>query len=225
MGKRDNGGGLFRPAAALMDMDGLMLDTERPAVRIWVEVSGDAGYPIDEAVPLSTVGLDERATRDRVMEACGPGYPYDEIRSRVEDRYRAFMNGVGPAHRPGLLVLLDRFEQLGVPLAVATSTPRKAALAKLERAGILGRFGALACGDEVERGKPAPDIFLLAARRLGVDPAACVGFEDSPAGLRALASAGIRSVFVKDCVEPGAEVLAGVWRRCGDLSEAAPLFG
>lgn len=225
MERRENGGGLFRPAAALMDMDGLMLDTERPAVRIWVEVSSEAGHPIDEAVPLSTVGLDERDTRARVMEACGPAYPYDEIRTRVEERYRAFMESPGPAHRPGLLALLDRFGQLGVPVAVATSTPRKAALAKLERAGILGRFGALACGDEVERGKPAPDIFRLAAGRLGVEPADCVGFEDSPAGLRALASAGVRSVFVKDCVEPDAGLLAGVWRRCGDLAEAARLFG
>jgi beta-phosphoglucomutase-like phosphatase (HAD superfamily) len=94
----------------------------------------------------------------------------------------------------------------------------------LGKAGIVERFSAFAFGDEVANGKPAPDIYLLAASRLGAAPRACVGFEDSPAGLRSLAAAGIRSVFVKDVVEPPPEVLAGVWRQCGDLAEAVDLF-
>jgi beta-phosphoglucomutase-like phosphatase (HAD superfamily) len=80
-------------------------------------------------------------------------------------------------------------------------------------------------GDEVQRGKPAPDIFLLAAERLGKNPRRCVGFEDSPAGLQSLHSAGIPSVFVQDLVEPPPAIIATVWRRCGDLAEAAALFG
>jgi len=224
MGSRTQEPRAFRPAAALFDMDGLMLDTERPAIRLWVEVSREAGYRLDEAVPLSTVGIDEQASRIRVLEACGADFPYDEIRSEVEARYHRLLENSGPAHRPGLLRLLDSFARRGIPMAVATSTPRDAALVKLRRAEILDFFDALACGDEVDRGKPAPDIFLLAARRLAVAPQDCVGFEDSPAGLRALSAAGIRSVFVKDCVDPPPEVLETVWRRCGDLGEAALLF-
>ncbi|MDR0585774.1 MAG: HAD family phosphatase, partial [Treponema sp.] len=128
-------------------------------------------------------------------------------------------------HRPGLLTLLDRLDALEIPKAVATSTERKRALWKLEKAGIADRFTVLVCGDEIRRGKPAPDIFLKAAERLGAAPADCVGFEDSPAGLKGLAEAGIRSVFIKDLAEPPPDVLAGVWRRCADLAEAAALFG
>ena len=87
-----------------------------------------------------------------------------------------------------------------------------------------GRFSAFALGDEVVNGKPAPDIFLLAAKRLGKQPDSCVGFEDSPAGLWGLHCAGIRSVLVKDLLEPEPEILATVWRRCVDLAEAAKLF-
>ncbi len=213
-----------RPAAAIFDMDGLMLDTERPAVRFWLEAAREAGWEIEEDVPVSTVGLDEEATRRRVMEACGPNFPYADVRNRLEELFIDSVEREGIPHRPGLLELLDHLEGLGVPVAVATSTPRKIALWKLEKAGIRDRFSVLACGDEVERGKPAPDIFLLAAERLSRRPADCVGFEDSPAGLRGLAAAGIRSVFVKDLMEPPSEVLATVWRRRESLAEAIELF-
>ncbi len=213
-----------RPAAAIFDMDGLMLDTERPAVRFWLAAAAEAGWEIDEAVPVSTVGLDEDATRNRILEACGPGFPYAAVRKRLEELFIESVEREGIPHRPGLLELLDHLGGVGVPVAVATSTPRKIALWKLEKAGIRGRFSVLACGDEVERGKPAPDIFLLAAERLAVAPADCVGFEDSPAGLRGLAAAGIRSVFVKDLTEPPAEVLATVWRRRESLADALELF-
>lgn len=213
-----------RPAAAIFDMDGLMLDTERPAVRFWLKAAAEQGWNIDEAIPVSTVGLDEADTRKRVLEACGADFPYDVVRSRLEELFIRSIEVEGIAHRPGLLTLLDHLEAVGVPFAVATSTPRAAALWKLEKAGIRSRFQVLACGDEVSRGKPAPDIFLLAAARLGVDQAACIGFEDSSAGLRGLAAAGIRSVFVKDLIEPPSEVLATVWRRHESLAEAVELF-
>ena len=187
----------FRPAAVLFDMDGLMLDTERPAVSLWIQAAREYGWEIDESVPVSTIGLSEPNTRARVMEICGPRFPYDAVRLRLSELYKAYFEREGVAHRPGLLPLLDALAKARLPLAVATSTKRATALEKLRDAGIIDRFTAFACGDEVKHGKPAPDIFWLAASRLGADPSSCVGFEDSPAGLRALASAGIRSVFYK----------------------------
>ena len=212
------------PGAVIFDMDGLMLDTERPAVDLWLEAARRHGWKLDQSVPLDTVGLNEAATRASVMAACGPQFPYDAVRAELVRLFTEKADREGIAHRPGLMELLDRLGALGIPLAVATSTDKSGALWKLERGGIGDRFTVLACGDEVAAGKPAPDIFLLAARRLGVAPELCVGFEDSPAGLRGLAAAGMRSVFVKDMIEPPEEVLRTVWRRCGDLAEAARLF-
>jgi HAD superfamily hydrolase (TIGR01509 family) len=131
----------------------------------------------------------------------------------------------GVALRPGLLALREHLDSLGIPFVVATSSARTVALRKLEMARIGGRFPLLVCGDEVRRGKPAPDIFLRAAELLGKEPAECLGFEDSPAGLRALEAAGIRSVFIKDMVEPPPEALASVWLRLNSLDEAIPVIG
>jgi HAD superfamily hydrolase (TIGR01509 family) len=205
-------------------MDGLMLDTEGPSVEIWLEAARNFGWTISAEAVYRTVGLDEASTRAALMDAYGPDFPYDDIRRELERLITERVEQEGMPHRPGLLPLLDHLSGQGIPLGVATSSARKTAIWKLEKAGILDRFTALACGDEVRRGKPAPDIFILAADRLGVEPADCVGFEDSPAGLRAIRAAGIRSVFVKDLLEPPPEVLITVWRRCPDLAAAIPLF-
>jgi HAD superfamily hydrolase (TIGR01509 family) len=215
----------FLPAAVIFDMDGLMLDTEGPVVSLWIEAAEKSGWKVARDLALTTVGIDEEATRAVFMAEYGPGFPYENIREELIRNIADRFEGEGIPHRPGLLTLLDHLAALGIPLGVATSTARETALWKLDKGGIRDRFAVLACGDEVSRGKPAPDIFLLAAERLGKSPAQCLGFEDSPAGLRALHAAGIRSVFIKDLLEPPPEVLATVWRRCGDLAEAVDLLG
>jgi HAD superfamily hydrolase (TIGR01509 family) len=213
------------PAAVIFDMDGLMLDTERPALVSWIKAAGKLGWDLPEAVVFRIVGRDEESSRQIMGDYFGPGFPYEKARKLMREFILELADTEGIPHRPGLLVLLDHLSRLGVPLGVATSTEGKIARWKLEKAGILERFSVLACGDEVTRGKPAPDIFLLAAERLGQAPRNCVGFEDSPAGLTALHAAGIPSVFVKDLVEPPQEILRMVWRRLGDLAEAVELFG
>jgi HAD superfamily hydrolase (TIGR01509 family) len=216
--------GPFLPAAVIFDMDGLMLDTEGPLVSLWIEAAEKMGWKVPRDLVLATIGIDEAATRAVFMAEYGPGFPYEGIRKEVVQDIVDRAEREGIPHRPGLLTLLDRFAALDIPLGVATSTPRETALWKLDQGGIRDRFAVLACGDEVSREKPAPDVFLLAAERLGKNPSQCLGFEDSPAGLRGLHAAGIRSVFIKDLLEPPPEVLATVWRRCGDLAEAAGLF-
>ncbi|WP_010256144.1 HAD family hydrolase [Treponema primitia] len=213
------------PRAVIFDMDGLMLDTERPAIVMWTKAAKELGWELPEEIGLKTIGRDEESTRQIIVDFCSPGFPYEKTRELMRDLIFNQGEKEGIPHRPGLLVLLNHLSRLKLPLGVATSTPREIARWKLEKAGILERFSVMACGDEVERGKPAPDIFLLAAKRLDQAPQNCIGFEDSPAGLTALHAAGIPSVFVKDLVEPPEEVLRWVWRRCGDLAEAAELFG
>jgi HAD superfamily hydrolase (TIGR01509 family) len=215
----------FLPDGVIFDMDGLMLDTERPMIEAWMNAAQNKGWAVEEETALKTIGLDEDSSRAIMYNALGPDFPYDLIRKDLVSLFIRDVEAHGIAQRPGLTVLLDHLKRLGVPLAVATSSKRETALWKLRHGGILERFPILACGDEVRRGKPAPDIFILAAERLGKDPRECVGFEDSPAGLLSLRDAGIRSIFIKDLVEPSPEVLATVWRRCNDLAEAAAFFG
>jgi HAD superfamily hydrolase (TIGR01509 family) len=213
------------PGAVIFDMDGLLLDTERPVKDLWLRAARSRGWEIRQETVLRTTGVDEQSTRRIMAEEYGPDFPYEEIRGELRRLIREEVEREGIAWRPGLSVMLDKLEGIPIPFGIATSTKRETALWKLEKAGLGGRFAVIVCGDDVERGKPAPDIFLLAARRLGAAPENCLGLEDSPAGLRALAAGGIPSIFIKDMLEPPAEVLAAVWRRCGDLAEAASLIG
>lgn len=211
--------------AVLFDLDGLLIDSERPAVRLWCRAAAERGYSIPESVPIATVGLNESDTRDVIMVHCGAAFPYEAVRDRMEELYAAEVENGGLAPRPGVTELLARLDAVGMARAIATSSARAAANYKLDRSGLGNIFPVLACGDETARGKPAPDIFLLAAARLGVVPRDCIGFEDSPAGLAALRAADIRSVFIKDLVEPPAGILATVWRRYERADQAVELFG
>jgi len=214
----------IRPAAVIFDMDGLMLDTERLSIPLWAEAGIIFGYFITEEIVLRMVGISSQKTRELLLDEFGPDFPYDSVCGEFRQFVKKEIEKNGVPKKYGLIELLDRLAAAKIPLAVATSTRRAAALEMLHKADILDRFSAVVCGDEVTNGKPAPDIFLLAAEKLGVSPSACVGFEDSPAGLKGLYSAGIRSIFIKDVIEPPQDVLATVWRRCNDLKEAAELF-
>jgi HAD superfamily hydrolase (TIGR01509 family) len=216
---------LFLPKAVIFDMDGLLLDTERPVKKLWLKAAKSKGWDIHRETVDRTIGVDEGTTRGIMLTEYGPDFPYQDIRAELHRLMAETAEREGIACRPGLPVMLDKLEKLDIPFGVATSTNRESALWKLEKAGVRGRFPVLTCGDEVQRGKPAPDIFLLAAERLGTPPASSLGLEVSPAGLRALAAAGIPSIFIKDLIEPPADVLAMVWRRCEDLAEAAALIG
>jgi HAD superfamily hydrolase (TIGR01509 family) len=214
----------FQPRAVILDMDGLMLDTERPIIDLWVKAGRSCGWEIRRESVIQVIGINRASSFAVFRNEYGADFPYDEIHTGMQRLMMEAWASEGIRCRPGLIDLLDCLAEQKIPFAVATSTDRKTARWKLERAGILGLFSLLICGDEIERGKPAPDIFLAAARGLGAAPADCVGFEDSAPGLMGLQAAGIRSVFVKDLPEPPPEVLAGVWRRYGDLAEAREIF-
>jgi len=215
----------FLPAAVIFDMDGLMFDTENLTIPLWEVAGKPFGYNLTREIVLRMVGISGEKARQALIDEFGPDFPYEAIR----DEYRILVskeiekNGV--PKKPGLMYLLDRLRAANIPLGVATSTRSPRAIDLLERAGILDRFKALTCGEDITNGKPAPDIFLLAAKKLGQPPCNCVGFEDSTAGLMGLHAAGIRSVYIKDVLDPPEEVLATVWHKCNDLSEAAALFG
>ena len=213
----------FHPAAVIFDMDGLMLDTEGPMIPLWAKAGKTFGYDITPQMVISTLGINAEGTRALIMSNFDSEFPYEKIREELRRLYEEETRE-GVPHRPGLLPLLDHLASRKIPLAVATSTGRNPASEKLAKAGILDRFSVLVCGDEITRGKPAPDIFLLAVEKLRKHTSECIGFEDSPPGLMALHAAGIRSVFVKDLVEPPDDVLSTVWRRYADLAEAIPLF-
>jgi HAD superfamily hydrolase (TIGR01509 family) len=188
----------IRPAAVIFDMDGLMLDTEPLAARAWSEAALSLDLSFDVSIAPRLVGRTFSDCRLIIAEHHGPGYPIDVLMSGWHATYDAIVDREGLVIKPGLLELLAWIEEAGLPRAVATSTRRERACAKLTRTGLLPRFHSLVGGDEVPRGKPAPDIFVEAAARLDLPPADCLVLEDSLPGYLGARAAGMAAIVVPD---------------------------
>jgi len=199
---------MMRPRAVIFDMDGLMLDTERLAPAAWSDAARAVGVEFDMTLLPAMVGRNFRDCNALIVERHGDTYPTAELMRAWHVAYDAIVARDGIALKPGLVELLDWLEREDIDKAVATSTRRDRAQAKLAQTGLLQRFTALVGGDEIARGKPAPDIFLLAAERLAREPGDCLVLEDSEPGVRAALAAGMTPIMVPDLHQPSAELLA-----------------
>jgi HAD superfamily hydrolase (TIGR01509 family) len=197
-----------RPRAVIFDMDGLMLDTERVALVAWKEAATSLGLPFEPELARRMIGRNNADCRALILDHHGDDFPIDALLVATGDAYEAIVAREGIALKAGLTELLDWLEASGIERAVATSTRRSRALAKLERTGLLPRFRALVGGDEIARGKPAPDIFLAAVLRLEAEAGECIVLEDSEPGVRAALAAGIAPIMVPDLHPPSADLLA-----------------
>ncbi|MEO1292239.1 MAG: HAD family phosphatase [Pseudomonadota bacterium] len=191
----------MRPAAVIFDMDGLLLDTERVARDAFAETCAGHGLLPPPGFFERMVGLNNAASRRVLAEFLGNAASPELFEKRWDDACDRVLARGMPV-KTGVETLLAALAEASVPLAVATSTRESRALWKLREAGLHAYFDRLAFGDEVAAGKPAPDIFLLAAARLNAAPATCIAFEDSLNGVLAANAAGMRVVHVPDQVPP-----------------------
>ena len=207
--------------AVIFDMDGLMFDTERIRLDAWQMVARAEGYEIPESLLIDCIG---RVTTDseQYLNAALAGTGFDYRRARaIRGKYIREIVADGIPVKPGLDAMLGAVESLALDKAVATSTRRDETVELLMRTGLIGRFDAIVCGDDVPNGKPEPDIILLAAERLGARPERCMVLEDSANGVRAAAAAGALAVMIPDIRPPTEEVLSLAHARFDSLGEAA----
>ncbi|WP_431772960.1 HAD-IA family hydrolase [Streptomyces cucumeris] len=184
--------------ALLFDNDGTLVSSMESVVRCWTRWAGEYGVSEEE---FAAVELHGRPANDII----GDLLPAERIAGA-----RARIDALELADVPGGVKLLPGTAELltGLPAArwaVVTSANATLAAARLTEVGL--RPGTLITADDITRGKPDPEPFLLAAERLGVDPARCVAFEDAPAGLASARAAGMRTVALTTTV-PRAELIA-----------------
>jgi beta-phosphoglucomutase-like phosphatase (HAD superfamily) len=211
-------------AAIVLDMDGLMLDTEPLYKASWQEAAGEVGYDLDDRTYQGLIGRRTEECEDELLKHFGPGFPMARFRARWPALWRLRADTVGIVLKPGLLDFLDFVESRGLPMAVATSTERRDAEFSLRRAELLRRFQVVVTGDQIAHGKPAPDIYLEAARRLGVEPFQCVVCEDSDAGIVAASRAGMVPLLIPDLKPPSPEALEAAYRVLESLDDARHLL-
>ena len=183
----------------IYDMDGLLLDTEGIYTEVTQQIVGEYGKVFDWSVKEKIIGRRAVQAAEIIVESLDlPITPQDYLDSRKNVLLEKFKD---TAPLPGAKEMTTHFFDLGIPQALATSSSSPMFEAKFEKhKKWFSQFTQIVRGDdpELKEGKPAPDIFLLAAKRLGVDPAECLVFEDAPTGTEAALAAGMSVVVVPD---------------------------
>lgn len=185
----------------IFDFDGVLGDTELISYRIYQELLDAAGNDLKLQTYISRfVGRTELANARTIVEAYKLSCTPESLVGLVHAREAQLLPNA--RLKEGARELLDRLQTLDIPMAIGSSSERERALSVLDAQGITEYFDALVFSCDVNHGKPAPDIFLLSAKRLGLKPEECLVVEDSQAGIEAARAAGIDVVCIPDLVEP-----------------------
>lgn len=193
--------------ALLFDFDGTVIDTEWPVFRsIQIELE-TAGLELPLEVWQATLGTDQTYDWVAALHShCGDDF--DETATQQSRRARRDALLHAEDLRPGIEHALDEATRREMACAVASSSPRSWVEGHLRRIDLWHRFDAVRTRDDVERAKPAPDLFLAAAAALGVEPAACVALEDSANGAAAARAAGVRVIVAPNRLTVGGDFSA-----------------
>ncbi len=194
--------------AAIFDMDGLLLDTERVCQQAFREACEALSLPMLEDVYLGIIGCNAQGIKKVICDGYGEDLDYEQLRIEWMNRYHPIVEQQAIPVKKGVIDLLDWLKAQSIPIAVATSTHKELAITKLKLAGLFDYFEHLSNGCEVSKGKPDPEIFLLAASRLNISAQHCLAFEDSSNGVRSAIAAGMQVYQVPDLVKPCADIIA-----------------
>ncbi|MBQ9008206.1 MAG: HAD family phosphatase [Clostridia bacterium] len=219
-----HGGTLIRPVSAvLFDMDGLLIDSERLALECDRCAFEAMGIPMDYSVLLQTLG--ETAESSNRIFASHIDGPFDTERFWALTR-QFFDEKVQAGEleaKPGARELIYFLGQNGIPCALGSSSALTRISVSLQATG-LDRFTVIVCGDDPVRSKPEPDIFLLAAERLGICPEHCLVLEDSPSGIRAGFNGGMQVCMIPDLIPWQNEFSRFCHHACTGLADIQTLL-
>lgn len=207
--------------AVIFDLDGLLVDTELLCYQIMRDILALFGRPFTlEEYTREYSGKPETVNAAHLVERCRLPWTAEETLERILSTERK-LHAQGVPLKPGARELLAYLRETGRGIAVASSSTRDRALNLLNQHQITEYFQQFVFAGEVERGKPAPDVFWKACEKLGETPGDCLVLEDSEAGIRAAHAAGIPVVCVPDLKTPAPEILA-LATVCPSLRDVIP---
>lgn len=210
--------------AVIFDMDGVIFDSERATYLCWKKVAEDHGLERMDEVYRRCIGVTLEVTRQICLDAYGEDFPYEEFAKEASVLYHERYDGGRLPVKEGTREILSYLKENGIPTAIASSTRQNRVVSQLDEAGLLGFFNAVVGGESVSKSKPAPDIFLFAAKKLGIAPADCVVIEDSFNGIRAAHAADMIPVMVPDMLEPDDEIRGKCETVCISLRDVLRLM-
>jgi len=181
--------------AVIFDMDGVMVHTAPQHFAAWRQVFAEMERGLSEEEFRATFGWRNQEVLQHMLGDRVSEVQVEELGRRKEEYYRALLRG-GVEAAPGFMRLLTALRDNGFKIAVGTSAPRQNVGLILDVLSIGEQLDAVVTGEDVDRGKPDPETFLLAAQRCNVEPRRCLVFEDAVAGIQAAKAAGMRCIGV-----------------------------
>lgn len=182
----------------LFDMDGVILDTEKLYTRFWQEAANALGYPMTKEQAMGLRSLNREFGAAKMQSYFDVPVNYEEVRNKRIELMNAFIEKEGVELKPGIRELLTYLKEKGIKTAIATSSPIERTEKYLASVGLTGAFDRIISGYMVQKGKPEPDIYELAAKEIGLTPQECLAIEDSPSGLLSASRANCYPVMIPD---------------------------
>lgn len=210
--------------AVIFDMDGLMLDTETLLQRFWCEAAQFYGYPMTPEIVLGIRSLSYKYAIKHLKRVFGDDFDYPKVRAKRIELMNEYIRRNGVIKKKGLDELLDFIAKTPLKAAVCTATDFERTKMYLESVGVFDKFDDLICGNMVEYGKPAPDIYKSACKRLGLLPEECIALEDSPNGIISAAVAGLNAVMIPDLTKPSEDIRPLIFAECEDLGKVIEIL-
>jgi HAD superfamily hydrolase (TIGR01509 family) len=213
--------------AVVFDMDGLMYDSERLAREGWRDVAARHGVEIPDELVERTMGLKCAEVRSLMQEHFDARGVEADATALHRERNALMIERIeaeGAPVKPGLYELLDHVRARGMKAAVASAASPRRVETLLRKSGLTDAFDAVVHGGDARRGKPAPDLFLEAAARLGLAPRDCLVLEDSANGALAAHAAAMPLILIPDEVEPAEEIRALALAVLPSLADVIPLL-
>ncbi|MCM1298676.1 MAG: HAD family phosphatase [Firmicutes bacterium] len=210
--------------AVIFDMDGVILDTETLLAKYWCQAANEFGFPMEYEHALELRSLAGEYAAPLLKKYFGDRIDYTAVRNRRKELMNTDIEKNGLKMKKGVKEILDYLDGTDLKRAIATATDSQRAEQYLKMIGIYERFPVICCGPAAKHGKPAPDIYLMAAEQLGAKPERCIAVEDSPNGIRSAYGAGMMPVMIPDLTPPDEALKKLLFRQCESLAELPPIL-
>ncbi|ETX09828.1 haloacid dehalogenase [Marinomonas ushuaiensis DSM 15871] len=212
---------IFSYKAVIFDCDGVIVDTETISNEIFTSMLHQLGLDIDEQTLLEKfTGFTNEETLKNAEHLLGKPLP-----ENFDAEYRQRFHAIIHEHLEPINGVRELLHKITAPIAMATNARRTEMDMKLEKIGLSDKFATRFCVEDVENGKPEPDIYLKAAKALKVDPQDCLVIEDSIAGIRAGCAAGMRVLAYSDAFDKALQTTAGATACFKSMQELEGLLG